>query len=130
MSNWTHIIGAIHVETYIERKNIKKYIEKIIKDAPKITGSEDDADVFINPLSDYNVSSLKEDKNGNYITYQTRVCITLVGNLRDRDINQTEKEYFEFINFIKEKEFDIYYSSVAIYEDWSGEVRQYRGDTL
>jgi len=130
MSNWTHIIGAIYVETYIERKNIKKYIEKIIKDAPKITGSEDDVDVFINPLSDYNVSSWKEDKNGNYITYQTRVCITLVGDLRDRDINQTEKEYFEFINFIKEKKFDIYYSSVAIYEDWRGEVRQYRGDTL
>lgn len=127
MSNWTHITGTLYIETYKERKNIKKYAEKILKNAPKITGSESDTDIFVNSLSGYNVSSWKKDKNGDFLKYQTRVCITLAGDLRDREINQTEEEFNEFIKFIKDN-FDIYYSSVAIYEDYSGEIRQYKVD--
>ena len=127
MSNWTHITGALYIETYKERKNIKKYVEKILKNAPKITGSESDTDIFVNSLSGYNVSIWKEDKNGNFLEYQTRVCITLAGDLRDREINQTEEEFNEFIKFVKDN-FDIYYSSVAIYEEYSEEIRQYKVD--
>lgn len=127
MSNWTHIIGSLYINTYTNRKNIKKYVENILKDAPKITGSEDDTNIFVNPLSGYNVSSYKEDKNGDFIHYQTCVCITLAGDLRDRDMNRTEEEFNKFIEFIKSK-FEIYYSSISIYEDYSGEIRQYRKD--
>lgn len=127
MSNWTHIIGSLYIETYTERKNIKKYVENILKDAPKITGSEDDTNIFVNPLSGYNVSSYKENKNGEFLTYQTCVCISLAGDLRDRDMSKTEEEFEEFIKFISSK-FDIWYSSITIYEDYSGEIKQFRKD--
>lgn len=127
MSNWTHIIGSLYVETFKERKNIKKYVENVLNEAPKITGSESDTDIFVNPLSGYNISSWKEDKNGNFLHFQSCVCISLAGDLRDRNIDQTEKEFNEFIDFIKSK-FQIYYSSTSIYEDYSGEIRQYRKD--
>ena len=127
MSNWTHIIGSLYVETYTERKNIKKYVENVLKEAPKITGSEDDTDIFVNQLSGYNVSSWKTDKNDNFLHYQTCVCITLAGDLRDRCMKQTEDEFKEFIKFIKDK-FNIFYSSITIYEDYTGEIKQFRED--
>lgn len=40
MSMWTHVTGCIYVDTMQEKKDIKKYIKKILKDAPLITGSE------------------------------------------------------------------------------------------
>ena len=34
MSQWTHVIGCLYVETYKEKKDIKKYVENILKNAP------------------------------------------------------------------------------------------------
>lgn len=128
MSCWTHIIGSLYVETYTERKNIKKYVEKILQDAPKVTGSEEDMYVFVNPLPGYNVSSWKMNKKGDdFETYQTVVCITLAGDLRDRQITQTDEEFKKFMEFIQQK-FEIYYSSVSIYDDVSGEIRNHHTD--
>ena len=116
MSNWVHIIGALYVETYKERKNIKKYVENVLKDAPKITGSEEDVNIFVNVLSGYNLTSYKND--GSSINYQTCICITLAGDLRDRTIDVTEQEYNDFLKFIEEK-FAIIDSSVKMYEEYS-----------
>ena len=51
MSRWTHIIGSFYIETNVETDNLKSYIEDQLKFAPKITGSEKDVDIFVNPLS-------------------------------------------------------------------------------
>lgn len=121
MSNWTHITGCLYVDTYTQRKNIKKYVEKMLEKAPKITGSEGDLDIFVNPLSGYNVSSYKTGKNGDWLHYQTCVAITMVGDLRDTEIKYKKPEILEFIKYIQKfLEFDIFYHSISIYEDYTG----------
>lgn len=121
MSNWTHVTGCLYVETYKERKNIKKYVEKMLVKAPKITGSEGNLDIFVNPLSGYNVSSYKTDKNGDWLHYQTCVVITMVGDLRDTEIKYKKPEILEFLKYIEKfLEFNIFYHSISIYEDYTG----------
>ena len=100
MSMWTHVTGCIYVDTMHNSKNIKKYVEKILKDAPLITGSERNADIFINPLSGYNTSVY----NGKNIkNFQTCEGITIVADLRDREIKKTREEVSNFLDFIKDK---------------------------
>lgn len=97
---WTHVTGCIYVDTMHNNKNIKKYVERILKDAPLITGSEQNADIFINPLSGYNTSVY----NGGHIEYfQTCAGITIVADLRDREMEKTQEEIVGFIDFIKDK---------------------------
>lgn len=127
MSMWTHIIASIDVDTYIKSKNLKKDVEKLIKNAPKITGTEGNADIFVNVLSGYSMStscdcfrckygktvvyhseggfSCDADENYEcpYGEYQTRVVITVVGDLRNREKNRTDKEWNSFYNFVSEK---------------------------
>jgi len=124
---WTHIVAAIDVDTYIEDKNIKSIVEKMLENAPKITGSEGNADVFVNVLSGYNswtncdcahceygntIQHLNEggfkcDADWDYQCpegeYQSRVVITVVGDLRDRRKQQTHKEWNAFNNYVAKK---------------------------
>jgi len=102
MSSWTHIIATIDVETFIEDIEIKTKVEDILKDAPKITGSEGNADIFVNILSDFNISKWNFEKD-KFDHFQSRVVITIMGDLRDREIKKTGKEYCKFYNFIKNK---------------------------
>lgn len=125
MSFWTHIVATFDVDTYKKEKNIKEIIEQKLKDAPKITGSESDADVFVNVLSGYNhwiggdcnICEYKDTvihlEEGGYTcdaeegykcpenTYQTRVVITVIGDLRDRMKETTREEYKSFLKYLK-----------------------------
>ena len=98
MSMWTHIVASIDVDTFKESHTIKEDVEKMLEDAPKITGSEGPADVFVNVLSGYTISTYNE--NDEKEKFQTRVVITVIGDLRDRTKAQTEKEWNDFKNFI------------------------------
>lgn len=100
MSMWTHVTGCIYVDTMQDRKDIKKYIKKILKDAPLITGSEKNADIFINPLSGYNTSVFNGD---NIEDFQTCAAITIVADLRDREMEKTQEEIVGFTDFIRDK---------------------------
>jgi len=97
----------------------------------KITGSEGNADVFVNVLSGHNIwtncdcrsceyeRTIIYHTEGGYScdaeegykcpegTYQTRVVITVLGDLRDREKEQTKREYKDFYNYVK-KECDFY----------------------
>ena len=97
MSKWTHIVASIDVDTFIESHTIKEDIEKMLEKAPKITGSEGPADVFINVRSGSNISTMIDDKEEHF---QTLIVITVVGDLRDRTKDQTEKEWKAFKDFI------------------------------
>lgn len=99
MSVWTHVTGCIYVDTMHNSKDIKKYVEKILEDAPLITGSEQNADIFINPLSGFNTSVFNGD---NIEHFQTCVAITIVADLRDREIKETREEVSNFLDFIKD----------------------------
>jgi hypothetical protein len=125
MSHWTHIVAVLDIDTYINDYNIQNIVECKLKNAPKITGSEGNADIFINVSPDYNhhisadcehckyKDTIIHYKEGGFSCeaeekfecpegkYQTRVVITVIGDLRDREKVQTQQEYKEFYNYIK-----------------------------
>ena len=98
MSRWTHIVAAIDVETYMTSHTIGDDVRELLQWAPVITGSEEDADVFVNVLNGYNLSSWHD---GVCDEYQTRVVITVIGDLRDKTGAETQDEWNEFLEFIK-----------------------------
>ena len=126
MSLWTHIAAVIDVDTYIESHTIQADVEALLEDAPKITGSEGPAEVFVNVLSGWNRSTncdcghcefyggddieefvcRAKPSEGDVCPeayYQTRVVITVLGDLRDRMRGQTKSEWLEFKKHIAEK---------------------------
>lgn len=140
MSKWTHIVATLYVETFTEDKNIGERVKKLIAAAPAITGSEANADIFVNPLSGYNTSISRNCNECEYLIsgdalnespwceapesyncptteYQTVVAITIVGDLRDREINQTQQEYLDFKKYIEQTiGYDIFYDACSIYD--------------
>lgn len=143
MSMWTHVVGSFYIETHTEIEDLKSHIEEQLKLAPKITGSEKDVDIFVNPLSGYNTfvstdcerckykETLKslddgfsecDADNGYHCpegNYQTCAVITIVGDLRDRDADTTISEVGSFIDYLNSSN-DIYYASVTIVDDIDG----------
>ena len=105
MSKWTYITAAIRVESYGASPKLQHYIQKILKQAPAITGSEGGPSIFVNVLKGHNVSIVKP--NQKTIRYQTNAVITIVGSLRDREAPQTCKELLDFVEFLKEKKLGI-----------------------
>ena len=129
MSYWTHITACLSVETNIiaNKQELKKQVKEFLKSAPKITGSEGDADIFVNIQSghnwyiSYDCEHCKYKNTIKYITdekgeewqecdapdkydcsaeYQTCVVISIQGDLRDRTKEQTNREFNEFKEYI------------------------------
>jgi len=125
MSSWVYITGVLELDTNLEMDNLEEYIKNQLKNAPKITGSERDAEIFINILNGYNSSKVdcesckyfhtKEYLENNITTcetddnfdceskrkeYQTKILISISGNLRDKKLEKTKKEYEKFEKYI------------------------------
>ena len=148
MSSWTHIVSCILVDTNIESKEIEKEMYSILDKAPKITGSEGDADIFVNASNDHNLfismdcnhccfgQTRKRHKKGGFSClapveyeckeghYQTRVTITIAGSLRDRYVEQTRVEYRNFIKWLSARGFDIQYKTCRISGNTSKTAQQ------
>lgn len=127
MSLWTHIVAAIDADTFKESKDLKSEVEKFLENAPKITGSEGNATVFVNVLPGHNVwtsADCRVCEYGNTIVcceeggfqcdapegyrcpegeYQTRVVVTVQGDLRDREFDETLEEWKCFKDYIDNK---------------------------
>lgn len=129
MSYWTHITSCISLDTNIEesRTELRKQMKKHLKDAPKITGSEKNASVFINIPEGHNVyttadcdhcpykDSIKWIKRGEFECthpddyeckegrFQTSVVISIQGDLRDRMVAQTQEEFDAFLKYLDER---------------------------
>ena len=126
MSHWTHIVSCISLDTGIEEKeeDLIKAVKECLSKAPKITGSEADADIFVNVLSGYNTSIYGDcdhcpykdtlvDLGDSYECaapkgshcpdnkYQTCIIISIQGDLRDRLPEQTQKEFDKFLKYIE-----------------------------
>lgn len=133
MSMWTHVIGAIHIDTYRQMDNIELFDEltDMLRNAPKITGSEGNCQisVVIDEGSDLWVShdchrcpqhSIDEDScdapddfkcpSGEY---STRASILLCGDLRDCRIDDTAEEVNAFVEWV-ENNFSIRNMSIKI----------------
>ena len=121
MSRWTHITSCMSVDTCIEnRKRIKKSIVDYINKAPKITGSEGDAEVYITLQRGYNISSWKRNKNNDFVHYQSCIIISIQGDLRDKDGETTKEEFINFLNYIKQK-YIVRDYSINIEDEWKDE---------
>jgi len=129
MSQWTHITACISVDTCYEepRREVVRLVKTDLVTAPKITGSEHDANIFINVIGGYNSwtscdcdhckkygATRKETAEGfecdapdNYKCkkgqYQSQVAISIQGDLRDRTKIETEKEFQKFFEYIANK---------------------------
>ena len=130
MSMWTHITACMSVETGIvaQKLELKKQVKEYLDKAPKITGSEGPADVFVNIQGGYSfytsrncdrckykgsIIELKDEDGNDYMMcsapdkhdcsaeYQTRVVISVQGDLRDRVKEETEKEFEEFKKYVE-----------------------------
>ena len=126
MSWWTHIVAAIDVDTYICKDNdiVVNEVYEFLKGAPEIIGSEGNANVFVNILPgyncytsadcnrcEYNPSIVRGSKCGFQCDspdgykcpdgeYQSRVVITVIGDLRDRMLEETQKEWDDFKAYV------------------------------
>ena len=94
MSKWTKIVSTIHADTYIKLPDIESYARVGLENAPLITGSERNADVFVNAKSGTNHFDGERD-------WQTQVVITICGSLRDRGAERVEKEFNNFLEYIE-----------------------------
>lgn len=127
MSMWTHIIASIEVNTNTPSDVIVEYVIGLLEDAPKITGRDEDANIFVNTRHGHNVSIHGDCLRCPYGSirvlyddgfeckapdkyecptgqYQTCVIITVTGNLRDRSKHQTKREWEKFYKFIKKQD--------------------------
>lgn len=148
MSRWTHITSCISIEAGIldNKIGLKREIQKILRHAPKITGSENDADIFVNIPSGYNFFMSRDCEHCKYkdtirhITkegeeclecdapryydcsseYQTQAVISIQGDLRDKDGETTKTEFINFLNYIK-KEYIVRDYSINIEDEWRDE---------
>lgn len=133
MSEWTHITACLSVETGIieNKQKLKRKLKSNISKAPKITGSERDADIFINIKTGHNFWTSKDCEHCDYAStlrdvvihgteysecdapdthncsaeYQTHVVISVQGDLRDRNKSQTTEEWNAFLKYIEENYF-------------------------
>ena len=125
MSEWSYIHTSLTVDLMKCVHNPEEELKRILEFAPKITGSEGGPDIFINVKSGHNVSTncdcehcfyentIKYYKSGGSsckkpeeykckdAEFQTICIITIDGNLRDRNIEQTRKEFKEFKKYLK-----------------------------
>lgn len=78
MSMWTHITACLSVETGLteKRNELKKIIQKELEEAPKITGSEGNADVFVNVQSGYNTFLYADCEHCDYVEKDTRSLLS------------------------------------------------------
>ena len=115
MSHWTHIIGTIRVSPMGRTQPEKRYIlETVLAHLPLVTGSEGDMKIHINvgggcsSSSSHDEFDMRTNKgtdwrygcrvdNGGYFEMEEDYLLTLVGNLRDREFEETYREFQKWI---------------------------------
>ena len=130
MSCWTHITACLSIDTdcIANRRELMRQIKINLDNAPLITGSEQNADIFINIPSGYNCMISHDcdhckygDTHKEYTRhgkayescdspegytcknshYQTCAVISIQGDLRDRMKSETQREFDKFLRYIK-----------------------------
>lgn len=105
MSCWAYVTGVIKVSSRGRTQPEIEYVLKTILDhLPKVTGSEGNMTVFINPCAGFNSASSADEffQDSNLtaqgLETQSNYTLTLDGSLRDREFYRTFREYNNFMN--------------------------------
>lgn len=104
MSYWTHVTGTIIVSAVGRTQPEMRYIiETVLAHLPKVTGSEDDMNVYIVQTNGHNISCSHNEFSvfcgrGNLARMQDEYILVLKGDLRDRIFDETFKELNNFLN--------------------------------
>lgn len=109
MSNWTYVSGTIKVDVMGRTQEEAEYILKtVIRHLPIVTGSETDMEIYINKSKYYGSESTHNEfgiycgvenhtKDKGWYKMNNSYILTLEGNLRDRDFEETYKEVIRFL---------------------------------
>lgn len=109
MSNWTYVSGTIKVDVMGRTQEEAEYILKtVIRHLPIVTGSETDMEIYINKSKYYESESSYNEfgiccgvenhtKDKGWYKINNSYILTLEGNLRDRDFEETYKEVIRFL---------------------------------
>lgn len=120
MSYWTSIMAVIEIDlmdlflpkiwadeekAMVTQEEIDSKAQEIFDNMPRITGSEVDADTFLNHGSWEGMSVPKDCRaeNVEYVDYRFKYFITIWGALRDRFKADTEKEFKALMAYLREK---------------------------
>lgn len=99
MSNWTYVHGVISVDAFGRTQAEKRYIlETVVQHLPKVTGSEEDMYTHIVQYAGYN-ESCSHNEFGIWegsIEMQSNYGIVVEGHFRDREFNQTLREFMKW----------------------------------
>ena len=148
MSYWTYCVGAIRVDVPGNTNEEVMYIVgTVLKHLPKVTGSEHNMQVSYRLCEGYSCSSnhdelgqmsnLCDDAYFKTFETQTHVVITVNGWFRDRKLDETVKEFSNWLCRLA-KRLPVEQCSVQISDysrevvftnknDWLGEMYDYDG---
>lgn len=145
MSNWAYIYDTLIVEPIGQTNHEKLYVLNTVLDhLPVINGSEDGMQIYINRLDHgayivQNTDEFKDQTNNlrvspyNYrnqkgdFKVMEQYCITVVGNLRDREFEETFKDFQKWLCRLSKRVMtskvlvqiqDYFKSSVINYSAW------------
>lgn len=103
MIQWTHVIGAIRLDTVATTTAEAMFLtQTAVRNLPRVTGSERDLTYHISMPPGHNHSSncdefnrksnLYDDCKHQMFTNQTITCLTLDADLKDRTFHETLRE--------------------------------------
>lgn len=104
MSSWTYVNGTITVSAVGRTQPEMRYIiETVLSHLPKVTGSEQNMDVYIIQTNGHNGFCTHDEFGiwcGRYNEKRTqdKYILVLEGSLRDRMFDETFKELNNFLN--------------------------------
>lgn len=108
MSCWTYVLGTIKVNPMGRTEAESEYIlQTVLSHLPEVSGSEGPMETYINKLYGhsssgnhdefFNHSNLGDGIHGNMFHAQEHFLVTLNGALRDREFNETVKEFAKWL---------------------------------
>lgn len=107
MSMWTHIHGTIKVFPIGRTQAEKTYILQTILDhLPRVTGSEEDMQVYVNKLNgtttsdssdEFGINTNLLERDNGWMRTQDYYMLTVQGDLRDREFTETYKEFLNWL---------------------------------
>ena len=138
MSHWTHVLGAVRVSPMGRTQPEKRYVlDTVLEHLPRVTGSEGDMEVWVTQGGGGEEScscdefDMRTDKATDWYGNRDRrhgmhrmdsdYLLTLSGNLRDREFDETFKELQRWLIRLA-KRVPIYDLCIKLYAEYGNKT--------